>query len=535
MATMSTSSMNLGLGLGQVGYNGPTGPSPASASSSYHHPQQSQHPLPLQQQQQQHRPQPDPFSYSNGDAIPVQPGSAQLGLSQNGLPRHAGPSGLHIDTTRGRMGEYAQAHSAGPSTGEPNTGFEHLTAPLRSTHPYLSHQQPSSLPPTHPGMTNGQVAYQNQALPMGYPPNAVPSFVSPSGVQGQFAPQHLPPNHPQQQQQQQHPAQPMPGFTFGNPPPMPPHWSNGAVSGPSTMPMSMLPPGVGQGGLPPPPPPPGYVDWDDGDYLDGGDMIYGQLEVSPGSTPTSSLLSSPLQDVPLHAGYDSTIPSFVSPVSSFGLGQVGADKDVIMAEEWRGDEQMQEQTPNPMQPDRGRKRKAQGDLKIDAVTRKSAKGDQGGEGVQVAPLSQGWITPEQLLSSSSSSFPSVPPPSAPASPLFSPPPLCNVLNFYPVLVSPPGPDEVAAMPRYTPRLHTPPAPAFAPTSSARYAARTQSASPDYISPIQVKHRRRTTPEQLKVLEHWFDINPKPDNNLREWLAMELGMTKRNVQVWFQNR
>jgi len=53
--------------------------------------------------------------------------------------------------------------------------------------------------------------------------------------------------------------------------------------------------------------------------------------------------------------------------------------------------------------------------------------------------------------------------------------------------------------------------------------------------IKVKHRRRTTPEQLKVLEHWFDVNPKPDNNLREWLAVELGMTKRNIQVWFQNR
>ena len=58
---------------------------------------------------------------------------------------------------------------------------------------------------------------------------------------------------------------------------------------------------------------------------------------------------------------------------------------------------------------------------------------------------------------------------------------------------------------------------------------------DKIGPQKVKHRRRTTPEQLKVLEHWFDINPKPDNNLREWLASELGMTKRNVQVWFQNR
>ena len=56
------------------------------------------------------------------------------------------------------------------------------------------------------------------------------------------------------------------------------------------------------------------------------------------------------------------------------------------------------------------------------------------------------------------------------------------------------------------------------------------------SPNQkVKHRRRTTPDQLRVLEHWFGVNPKPDNNMREWLALELGMTKRNIQVWFQNR
>ncbi|KAK8847347.1 hypothetical protein IAR55_005204 [Kwoniella newhampshirensis] len=55
------------------------------------------------------------------------------------------------------------------------------------------------------------------------------------------------------------------------------------------------------------------------------------------------------------------------------------------------------------------------------------------------------------------------------------------------------------------------------------------------SNLEVKHRRRTTPEQLKVLEYWYDINPKPDNALREQLAQQLGMTKRNVQVWFQNR
>lgn len=52
---------------------------------------------------------------------------------------------------------------------------------------------------------------------------------------------------------------------------------------------------------------------------------------------------------------------------------------------------------------------------------------------------------------------------------------------------------------------------------------------------QVKHRRRTTPEQLRVLEHYFAMNPRPDNALREYLASELGITKRNVQVWFQNR
>lgn len=53
--------------------------------------------------------------------------------------------------------------------------------------------------------------------------------------------------------------------------------------------------------------------------------------------------------------------------------------------------------------------------------------------------------------------------------------------------------------------------------------------------LEVKHRRRTTPEQLRVLEHWFNINPRPDNQVREWLAGQLGITKRNVQVWFQNR
>lgn len=52
---------------------------------------------------------------------------------------------------------------------------------------------------------------------------------------------------------------------------------------------------------------------------------------------------------------------------------------------------------------------------------------------------------------------------------------------------------------------------------------------------QVKHRRRTTPEQFRVLEESFLQNPKPSNQHRKALADMLGMTTRGVQVWFQNR
>lgn len=48
---------------------------------------------------------------------------------------------------------------------------------------------------------------------------------------------------------------------------------------------------------------------------------------------------------------------------------------------------------------------------------------------------------------------------------------------------------------------------------------------------RIKHRRRTSASQLKVLEYHFDRNPKPDVNLRKSLAEQLGMTPREVQVW----
>ncbi len=54
-------------------------------------------------------------------------------------------------------------------------------------------------------------------------------------------------------------------------------------------------------------------------------------------------------------------------------------------------------------------------------------------------------------------------------------------------------------------------------------------------PYQVKHRKRTTPEQLGVLERAFDENNKPSAMARKQMAELVGMTPRSVQVWFQNR
>ncbi|KAK7053429.1 hypothetical protein VNI00_004055 [Paramarasmius palmivorus] len=55
------------------------------------------------------------------------------------------------------------------------------------------------------------------------------------------------------------------------------------------------------------------------------------------------------------------------------------------------------------------------------------------------------------------------------------------------------------------------------------------------TPNEVKHRKRTTSAQLKVLEGIFKHDTKPNAALRNELAVQLDMTARGVQVWFQNR
>ncbi|CAO3597107.1 unnamed protein product [Absidia cylindrospora] len=59
--------------------------------------------------------------------------------------------------------------------------------------------------------------------------------------------------------------------------------------------------------------------------------------------------------------------------------------------------------------------------------------------------------------------------------------------------------------------------------------------PTFYNPFEIKHRRRTSRAQLKVLEKSFLENAKPNATVRRYLAQELEMTPRGVQIWFQNR
>lgn len=59
--------------------------------------------------------------------------------------------------------------------------------------------------------------------------------------------------------------------------------------------------------------------------------------------------------------------------------------------------------------------------------------------------------------------------------------------------------------------------------------------PTFYNPFEIKHRRRTSRAQLKILEKAFLENAKPNATVRRYLAQQLDMTPRGVQIWFQNR
>jgi Homeodomain len=56
-----------------------------------------------------------------------------------------------------------------------------------------------------------------------------------------------------------------------------------------------------------------------------------------------------------------------------------------------------------------------------------------------------------------------------------------------------------------------------------------------FAPLDSKPRNRTTPYQLEVLEKVAKTILKPDKALRQKLSNDLGMSQRQVQIWFQNR
>ncbi|KAG5648562.1 hypothetical protein DXG03_003173 [Asterophora parasitica] len=87
---------------------------------------------------------------------------------------------------------------------------------------------------------------------------------------------------------------------------------------------------------------------------------------------------------------------------------------------------------------------------------------------------------------------------------------------------PPHPTPTAHLPPYPPGLSMDP-------SSVDFRAFYP------YTPNEVKHRKRTTSSQLRVLEAVFKHDTKPNAALRAKLALQLDMKPRGVQVWFQNR
>lgn len=108
----------------------------------------------------------------------------------------------------------------------------------------------------------------------------------------------------------------------------------------------------------------------------------------------------------------------------------------------------------------------------------------------------------------------------------------------------------ASVQRYIPSgSSSSPGHSTSPPSSSQHLSNNSPASTSYISlppgidpatvdfrtfypynPSEVKHRKRTTRNQLKLLEETFKKETKPNASLRKALAAELEMTPRGVQV-----
>ncbi|KAJ2238337.1 hypothetical protein IWW45_000167 [Coemansia sp. RSA 485] len=102
---------------------------------------------------------------------------------------------------------------------------------------------------------------------------------------------------------------------------------------------------------------------------------------------------------------------------------------------------------------------------------------------------------------------------------------------FPQMLSPPQPAQPMQHPH--PHAHTHTHQQQAPAQPTLSAA--PDLKPNFYNPYHVKHRRRTTKEQLSLLESTFKTTPKPTSEVRKSLALTLSMTAREVQIWFQNR
>ncbi|KAI8378043.1 uncharacterized protein BYT42DRAFT_614671 [Radiomyces spectabilis] len=112
---------------------------------------------------------------------------------------------------------------------------------------------------------------------------------------------------------------------------------------------------------------------------------------------------------------------------------------------------------------------------------------------------------------------------------------CQIMPCMETLASSPRPgphsghSSVAVVGPPPPPLQSSPPPTTASSTSVT------DFTPTFYNPFEIKHRRRTSRDQFKVLEKTFLDNPKPNATVRRWLAQKLSMTPRGVQVWFQNR